>query len=120
MSRSCDDDCVYSPFLSADPGAVLNARLQVRGVRGLRVADAAAVPHVVSANLNAAVVMVAERAADFIKEDYPLFADRRRPGPGLGPGRRDRGMSRGSLLGNLVGMVRGVGGAGREGADSTQ
>ncbi|XP_052125720.1 glucose dehydrogenase [FAD, quinone]-like [Frankliniella occidentalis] len=87
-----------------DPGAVLDARLQVRGVRGLRVADAAAIPHVVSANLNAAVVMVAERAADFIKQDYPAWGlDRRRP-TGSPTGR-----GRGSLLDSLLSLARSTG-----------
>lgn len=101
-----------------DPGAVLTPRLQVRGVRGLRVADAAAIPHVVSANLNAAVVMVAERAADFIKEDYPVAAGRRAgTGPRGGMGSNNRGSL--SLLGNLFGVMRG-GGRGAGDGDPTQ
>ncbi|KAK3907123.1 Glucose dehydrogenase [FAD, quinone], partial [Frankliniella fusca] len=83
---------------TTNPGAVLDARLRVRGVRGLRVADAAAIPHVVSANLNAAVVMVAERAADFIKEEHPSWQ-----GPGRGRDQRPQmGRSRGSLWGSLL------------------
>ncbi|XP_028162012.1 glucose dehydrogenase [FAD, quinone]-like isoform X1 [Ostrinia furnacalis] len=50
-------------------GAVLDGALRVRGVRGLRVADAGVMPAVVRGNTNAAVVMVAERAADFIQRE---------------------------------------------------
>lgn len=77
-----------------DPGAVLDGRLRVRGLRGLRVVDAAALPHVVSANINAAIVMVAERAADFVKEEYPPLA-----GPLARRRARQRAKSKGVLLG---------------------
>jgi choline dehydrogenase len=49
--------------------AVLDARLRVRGVRGLRVADAAAFPNVTSGNTNAASIMLGEKAADLVLED---------------------------------------------------
>jgi choline dehydrogenase len=48
---------------------VLDARLKVRGVSGLRVADAAAFPNVTSGNTNAATLMLGEKAADLILED---------------------------------------------------
>jgi choline dehydrogenase len=48
---------------------VLDARLRVRGVSGLRVADAAAFPNVTSGNTNAATLMLGEKAADLILED---------------------------------------------------
>jgi choline dehydrogenase-like flavoprotein len=50
-----------------DPGAVLDDRLRVRGAQGLRVVDASAMPDTVGGNINAAVIMIAERAADLIK-----------------------------------------------------
>ncbi len=53
-----------------DPGSVLDHRFRVRGVSGLRVVDASAMPTVVSGNINIPIVMMAERAADFIKEEY--------------------------------------------------
>jgi choline dehydrogenase len=53
---------------SSDPGAVVDPRLRVHGVRGLRVADASVMPSIVSGNTNAAVVMIAEKAADLLKE----------------------------------------------------
>jgi choline dehydrogenase len=49
--------------------AVLDARLRVRGVSGLRVADASAFPNVTSGNTNAATLMLGEKAADLILQD---------------------------------------------------
>ncbi|KAJ8730432.1 hypothetical protein PYW07_017470 [Mythimna separata] len=50
-------------------GGVVDARLRVRGVAALRVADASVMPSVIRGNTNAAVVMIAEKAAHFIKND---------------------------------------------------
>lgn len=52
-----------------DPMAVVNERLLVRGIRGLRVVDASIMPDIVSANTQAAVFMIAEKAADMIVAD---------------------------------------------------
>ena len=49
--------------------AVLDARLRVRGVAGLRVADASAFPNVTSGNTNTPTIMLAEKAADLILQD---------------------------------------------------
>ena len=59
--------CAMGP----DPrqGAVVDARLRVHGVGGLRVVDCSAMPTLVSGNTHAPVVMMAEKAADLIKED---------------------------------------------------
>ncbi|XP_075973546.1 ecdysone oxidase-like [Anticarsia gemmatalis] len=55
---------------ASDPMSVVDSRLRVYGVKGLRVVDASVMPTIPSVNINAAVMMIAERAADFIKEDY--------------------------------------------------
>lgn len=50
-----------------DPAAVVDSQLRVRGVRSLRVVDASVMPDLVTGNINAPVVMIAERAADLIR-----------------------------------------------------
>jgi choline dehydrogenase len=55
-----------SAAMGAGPGSVLDPQLRVRGVRGLRVADASALPHIPRANTNAPAIMVGERCADFV------------------------------------------------------
>ncbi len=63
-------DTIYHPAgtcrMGTDTRSVVDARLRVRGVEGLRIADASVMPDVVNATTNAACVMIGSRAADFV------------------------------------------------------
>jgi choline dehydrogenase/4-pyridoxate dehydrogenase len=52
---------------ASDPMAVVDAELRVHGTEGLRVVDASVFPDLVGGNINATVVMIAERASDLIR-----------------------------------------------------
>jgi 4-pyridoxate dehydrogenase len=54
--------------VESDPAGVVDDKLRVRGVEGLRVIDASVFPDLVGGNINAPTIMIAERAADLIRE----------------------------------------------------
>jgi choline dehydrogenase-like flavoprotein len=58
--------------MGSDAAAVVDPQLRVLGLEGLRVADAAVFPSIIGGNTNAAVVMIAEKAADMILGRPPL------------------------------------------------
>ena len=52
-----------------DPGAVVDSRLRVIGLRGLRIVDASVMPTITSGNTNSPTLMIAERASEMIRAD---------------------------------------------------
>ena len=59
--------CKMGP--DSDTMAVVDHRLRVRGLSGLRVADASIMPNIVSGNTNAPSIMIGERCAEFVLSD---------------------------------------------------
>jgi choline dehydrogenase len=61
--------CRMAP--ASDPTSVVDDELNVRGLEGLRVADASIMPMMLSANINAATMMIADKASDLIRGKTP-------------------------------------------------
>lgn len=77
IRRHCRSTFHYSSTCRMGPkggddalGAVVDERLKVHGVSGLRVADSSVFPHILGTHLAAATVALAEKCADMIKGDY--------------------------------------------------
>ncbi len=72
-------DTVYHPVgtcrMGSDPEASVSLDFRVRGVEGLRVVDASVMPDLTGGNINAVVIMVAEKASDVIRGLAPLPAE---------------------------------------------
>lgn len=63
---------VYHVSCTCRIGSVVDPRLRVFGVKNLRIADASVMPEITSGNINAVVIMIAERAADMIAQDHAI------------------------------------------------
>ncbi|XP_047033156.1 glucose dehydrogenase [FAD, quinone]-like [Helicoverpa zea] len=70
--------CTAKMGPSSDPMAVVDPQLRVYGIQGLRVIDASIMPTITNGNINAPVMMIAEKGADMIKEEWMAKPNKKR------------------------------------------
>ncbi|QRV83543.1 GMC oxidoreductase [Ceratobasidium sp. AG-Ba] len=66
-------ETLYHPTSTARMGSVVDARLRVYGLEGLRIADCSVIPTITSGHTEAPALAIGEKAADIIKATYPLI-----------------------------------------------